>query len=634
MLSITMKTFQSWPPLRQWLAQKLRLDVAPVIMPLPKGYSEQRALPFLWDIIRSMLLGRSVTIVAAAIVSQIFVALQPLGMGMLIDSLNQTLIAPNQPDKVALALATLAIFWIGGAVFLLLAELITVYVRPQLKASIKARLFQHLMGQSPHYFQENMPGRLAQKVTQAANSGANVYYLLTIQLLQTFVLTLSACILISTLSTDYGLILGLWTLIFIATTLAIGLFGINWSKGLQNAISKVSGQLVDSVNNWDIVRSFARVDHEQRNLATALNDEASWIRRVRLFFISASMLQFGLGIVLMGWLVLKAIADTRSGNMTVGEFTMVCALGMQMFAALRTFSNNIINFFSDYGALKDGIELIMQPHGLSDDASADQLIVKKGGIEFQNMSFVYPNGTRVFDDLNLVIQPGEKIGLVGVSGSGKTTLTRLLTRQYEPDKGCIQIDGQDITHVTLNSLNQAIGMVSQTPNMFHRSVGANIAYGASEASDHQIWQAAASASCVDFIKQRDEGLATLMGEKGLKFSGGERQRLAIARVLLKDAPILLLDEATSSLDSHAEAAIQEALKTLMAGRTVIAIAHRLSTLIDMDRLLVIEAGRFVEEGSHHELLRRGGAYAALWERQQTSSLVLPVQVPKNSMPGG
>lgn len=615
---LTEKTgaLQSWQLISRWFARQLQLDLPPTIKPLPQGYNEQRPLLFLWDIIQSTLLGRSTLIVAAVIVSQVLIALQPYGMGLLIDSLSHAIVTPDKPNAIFLSAAILAAFWVGGSAFYLSAELINVYVRPQLKTAIKARLFQHLIGQSPDYFHENMPGRLAQKVTQAANSGANVFEALTIELLQAFVLTISACVLISTLSANYGLILGLWTIVFIGSTLAIGQLGLHWSQGLQNAISKVSGQLVDSINNWDIVRSFARQDHERRNLAIALYDEAAWIRRLRLFFIGIGVLQFALGFMLMSWLVITAIADTRKGDMTIGEFTMICALGMQVFAAIRTFSSDIIDCFSDYGALKDGIELIMQPHSLTDAPGADQLTIKEGGIELRNVSFAYPDGTPVFDDLNVVIHPGEKLGLVGASGSGKTTLTRLLTRQYEPDEGCIRIDGQDISHVTLDSLNLAIGMVNQMPNVFHRSVGANIAYAEPDAGEYQIWNAAEAAHCLDFIRQRNEGLGTLVGEKGLKLSGGERQRLAIARVLLKDAPILILDEATSSLDSQAEAVIQEALKTLIYGRTVIAIAHRLSTLVDMDRILVIDAGRVIEEGNHHDLLRKRGAYAAFWKRQQ------------------
>ena len=261
----------------------------------------------------------------------------------------------------------------------------------------------------------------------------------------------------------------------------------------------------------------------------------------------------------------------------------------------------------------------MQPHELSDRLRAEALIVDRGEVRLENITFAYPDDTRVFDDLDIVVRPGEKVGLVGASGAGKSTVIRLLTRQFVPEAGRITIDGQDIADVTQDSLSRAIGEVSQVPSVFHRSVGDNIAYGTSDADDALIWQAADAARCRDFIERRAGGLETLVGERGLKLSGGERQRLAIARAWLKNAPILVLDEATSSLDSEAEFAIQESLMRLMEGRTVIAIAHRLSTIVGMDRLLVLDQGRLVEEGTHADLLAKNGIYASFWHQQTRSA---------------
>ncbi len=599
----------------EWFVHFMRLDAPPAIEPLPDGYAERRALPFLWDIVRSMLFGRALLVVAAAIISQVLFSLQPYALSRLIDSLSGSLAVPDTPDDVALWVAVLLGFWIGGPLFFQLAKLTNVYLVPHLRVAIKARLFQHLMGHSPHFFQDNMPGRLAQKVTQAANSAQAVMIVLTIEFTQTIVLTITSCLLIGMLAPSYGLVLGVWIILFLGSTAYIGRFGIHWSRGVQNAISKVSGRLVDTINNWDLVRSFARLDHEQAMLANTLEGEAAWSRRARLFFVGMSAFHMLLGIVLIGWLVTRAIADTRAGLMTIGEFTMVFSLGVHVLTMIRMLGARMVDFFNEYGALRDGIELIMQPHGLTDRPRAEALTVGWGAIAFENVSFAYPDGTRVFERLNLVIRPGEKVGLVGASGAGKSTIVRLLTRQFLPATGRITIDGQDIADVTQDSLSRAIGEVGQVPNVFHRSVGDNIAYGAPDADEPLIWQAAEAARCRDFIEQRSSGLATLVGERGLKLSGGERQRLAIARAFLKNAPILVLDEATSSLDSEAEAAIQEALMRLMAGRTVIAIAHRLSTIVGMDRLLVLDAGRLVEEGPHGQLLAKGGVYARFWAEQ-------------------
>lgn len=612
-----------------WFARLMRLDTPPVIEPLPDGYVERRALPFLFDVVRSMLLGRALLVIAAAIVSQVLFSLQPYGLSRLIDSLSASLATPDTTDDVAFWMAVLFAFWIGGPFFFQMAKFANVYLVPHLRVAIKQRLFQHLMGHSPHFFQDNLPGRLAQKVTQAANSAQAVMIMLSIEFVQTIILTVTACLLIGSLSASYGFVLGVWIVVFLGLTACIGRLGIHLSRGIQNAISKVSGRLVDTINNWDLVRSFARLDHERVVLAETLDGEAAWSRRARLFFVGVGVLHTLLGIVLMAWLVTRAIADTRAGMMTIGEFTMVCSLGMHVLTMVRMFGSRLIEFFSEYGALCDGIELIMQPHAMPDRPQAGPLTVDKGAIAFEGVSFAYPDGTHVFERLNLTICPGEKIGLVGASGAGKSTIICLLTRQFLPKTGRVTIDGQDIAEVTLDSLSQAIGEVGQVPNVFHRSVGDNIAYGAPDAGEEAIWQAAEAARCRDFIELRASGLATLVGERGLKLSGGERQRLAIARALLKNAPILVLDEATSSLDSEVEAAIQQSLQQVMRGRTVIAIAHRLSTIIGMDRLLVLDAGRLVEEGTHDQLLAKGGVYARFWAEQTratraSASLILPV----------
>ena len=598
-----------------WLVRWLRLDAAPVIEPLPEGYGTRGALRFLFDIVRSMLLGRVLLVVAAAIVSQVMFSLQPYALSRLIDSLGAELEGQGSGSSTGLWVATLFGFWVGGPFFFQLAQFINVYLLPALRVAIKARLFQHLMGHSPHFFQVNLPGRLAQKVTQAANSSQGVLATLTIDAVQTVILMITASALLGSLSAVYGWVLAAWIIIFLGLTAYLGSFGILLFKNVQNAVSKVSGRLVDTINNWELVRGFAGLDRERAVLAGALHGEAARSRRSRLFFVGMAGLHITLGMVLLVWLILSALTDARAGAISIGEFTMVCTLGANVVMVVRLLGRRMVDVFADYGSLRDGVELIMQPHGLPDRPGASLLRVDARRVDFDDVTFTYPDGTRVFERLNLTIHPGEKVGLVGASGAGKSTIVRLLTRQFLPDAGRILIDGQDIADVTLDSLSRAIGEVGQMPNVFHRSVGDNIAYGAPDVGDEAIWQAAEAARCRDFIDKRDQGLATLVGERGLKLSGGERQRLAIARALLKNAPVLVLDEATSSLDSEAEAAIQEALMRLMEGRTVIAIAHRLSTIIGMDRLLVLDAGRLVEEGSHAALLAKGGAYASFWKRQ-------------------
>jgi ATP-binding cassette subfamily B multidrug efflux pump len=280
----------------------------------------------------------------------------------------------------------------------------------------------------------------------------------------------------------------------------------------------------------------------------------------------------------------------------------------------------VAGLFESMGVVRDGANTLSKPLGIVDKPNAPALIVKKGAISFENVTFHYGKGRGVIQDLNLAIQPGEKVGIVGRSGAGKSTLVNLLLRFFEPEAGRVTIDGQDIRDVTQESLRQAIGVVTQDTALLHRSVGDNLLYGRPDASPDAVARAVRQASAEAFIANLNdgrgrEGLSAMVGERGVKLSGGQRQRIAIARVLLKNAPILVLDEATSALDSEIEAAIQESLNDLMAGKTVIAIAHRLSTIAAMDRLVIMDQGRIVEAGSHAELIAKGGLYASLWKRQ-------------------
>jgi ATP-binding cassette subfamily B protein len=294
---------------------------------------------------------------------------------------------------------------------------------------------------------------------------------------------------------------------------------------------------------------------------------------------------------------------------------MVYFLTLTIARGVQELSYRMLDYFEQVGTLAEALELVSAPHEIEDVPGALPLQVKDGAISFEHVCFGHADGHMVFDDLTLDIKPGQKVGLVGPSGAGKSTLVKLLRRQFEPQAGRIVIDGQDIAHVTWDSLNEAIAEVPQMPGVFHRAVRDNIRYARADVPDSVVRRAAADAHAHEFIQKRAAGYDTIVGEQGIKLSGGERQRVAIARALVKDARILVLDEATSSLDSESEHLIQEALWTLMQGRTVIAIAHRLSTIAGMDRVIYLEGGRIVEDGPHRELLAHGGAYARMWNRQ-------------------
>jgi ATP-binding cassette subfamily B multidrug efflux pump len=306
--------------------------------------------------------------------------------------------------------------------------------------------------------------------------------------------------------------------------------------------------------------------------------------------------------------------------MTSGETASGLALVMRILAMSGWVMHTVRDVFENIGVVQESMETIARPHGIVDAPDAPRLEVTRGEVRFDDVSFHYGREEGVIQDLSLTIRAGEKVGLVGTSGAGKTTITSLLLRLHDLEGGRILVDGQDIATVSQDSLRNAIAVVTQDTSLLHRSIRDNIAYGRPSAREREIEQAARLAHAHDFIMDLEDhrgrrGYDAHVGERGVKLSGGQRQRIAIARVILKDAPILVLDEATSALDSEVEAAIQDSLATLMEGKTVIAIAHRLSTIAALDRLIVIDQGRIVEEGSHAELLRRGGLYARLWRRQ-------------------
>jgi ATP-binding cassette subfamily B multidrug efflux pump len=474
--------------------------------------------------------------------------------------------------------------------------------------------------QSWAFFQNDFAGRISNRVMQ---TGASVRSTLTASVTALWYILVYGVTAIGMMASA-----DLWLTLPILLWFAgyVGLLGYfvprmrQRSKVNSEARSALMGRIVDSYTNILTVKLFARPRDEDLYIRDAIE------RHMRLFMSAQRLMTvFGTLLNVLNALLIVgagalALLLWRFGAVEVGAIAMVLPLTLQLTNMSRQIASQITDIFEDIGVVQEGMMTIAQPLRLIDAADAVPLVVREGRIAFEDVRFGYGRQTGVLQDFNLRIAPGEKIGLIGRSGAGKSTVVNLLLRFFDLESGRILIDGQDISRATQESLRAQISVVTQDTSLLHRSIRENIRYGRPDATEAEIVEAARLAHADEFIPILEDwrgnyGFDAHVGERGVKLSGGQRQRIAIARVILRNAPILVLDEATSALDSEIEAAIQSSLDTLMGGKTVIAIAHRLSTIARMDRLVVLDRGRIVEQGSHAALLRLDGHYAALWRRQ-------------------
>lgn len=557
-------------------------------------------------------------------------ALMPVFVGMVVGML-----ATTNPGDI-FELHTQTFLWMIFVVVIVrpLTFLLDTLVRnhgivPNLVDLIRWQSHWHVIRQSWSFFQNDFAGRIANKVIQAGEAieiGVN----LTIDAAwYAFVFVVVAIIVLAQLDLVLLVPIGVWLLLYaVLFTITMPLIA-RYSEDLSESKSVMTGRIVDSYTNIQTIKTFASGEHEDKYVSDSVLDHAVSFRKLMRVFTymwsTLFMLNAGL-VVSVTWL---ALAGWNNGVLSAAAVATAIPFALQIMNMSGWILEIGSNIFRQIGTTRDSMDTIAQPLTMLDTSEAKPLAVSVGELHYDNVSFNYWRGKdgSVIDGFSLKVAPGEKIGLVGRSGSGKSTLVNLALRMFDLQDGAIRIDGQDVRSVTQESLREAIGLVSQDTSLLHRSVRENLKYGRQSASDEDMMRAAEQANVHDVIMglsdpQGRRGYDAHVGERGVKLSGGQRQRVAIARVLLKNAPILVLDEATSALDSEVEAAIQEQLTMLMQGKTVIAIAHRLSTIAAMDRLVVLEKGRIVEEGSHAQLLSSGGHYAMLWERQSGGFLDL------------
>ncbi len=505
--------------------------------------------------------------------------------------------------------------------------LVNLSLVPGLTNRVRWLNHRYVLRQSLAYFQNDFAGRIAQKVLQTGHAlreaVVNVIdgvWFLMIYLIGTLVLFASM---------DWRLLLPvlLWTLSYAAVIYYMVPPVRAKSAAVSEANSALTGRIVDSYTNIQSVKLFADTAHEDDFAAEVIARHTSALRRLMRSILGMTVTLTLLNTALIVTVTSLSIVLWMAESITTGAIAVAVSLIIRLTQMSGWILRTVTSLFENIGTVQNGIETISQPYAVKDQPDAGALAVDEGEVRFDGIRFHYGKDDGVIDDLSLTVRPGEKVGIVGRSGAGKSTLVNLLLRFYDLEGGRILIDGQDIAGVSQQSLRAQIAMVTQDTALLHRSIRDNILYGRSDAGEAQMRRAAELAEAQVFIPELEDmqgrrGYDAHVGERGVKLSGGQRQRIAIARVILKDAPILILDEATSALDSEVEAAIQGQLKNLMAGKTVIAIAHRLSTIAALDRLVVMDQGRIVEEGRHEELLRRGGLYARLWEHQSGGFLGL------------
>jgi len=570
--------------------------------------------PFFFGLLWRHFRGRTLGLTVFAALGIGLMGFEPVLMRDLIEALR----APV-PDAGTIwwLFGAMAVIWFASAACNRFREWVDLYTAPQLRLQAQREVYHWLDRHAPRYFQDQMAGSLSQKVKQAGSASVMLLGIVFNGFVRMLVAIVMSAVILASAPGHFFWVFMVWLLAFVLLSMWFAVRSVPLFKAFGEEVSASTGVLVDINSHMDVVRANARHGSERQRVLTALLAERGASMNTRRFLLLMMWVLYSALLAFQCAFIGMAVQAFLQQEMSVGEVAMVISLAAILVTNVWSLCEQLLSFFEQVGTLGAALAVIARPHEITEAADARPLQLQAGEIRFEGVCYAYQDGRLLFDRLDLHIRPGERVGLVGPSGAGKSTLTKLLRRHYDLTGGRILIDGQDIAHVTLDSLNLAIADVPQDPALFHRSLRENIAYPRPDASEEEILAAARAAHCEDFMARRQEGIEVIVGERGIRLSGGERQRVALARAFVKNAPILVLDEATSALDSETEALIQDAIDRLCHGRTVIAIAHRLSTLSRMDRIIVMDHGRIVEEGTHAQLLALQGHYARLWACQSS-----------------
>jgi ATP-binding cassette subfamily B protein len=571
-----------------------------------------RPFAFIFRYVRQHPIGHSViaatvcTAVACSVTTQ-------YGVKYLVDVLAG---GPAEAHRIWGAFALLVGLIAADNILWRLAGWIASFTFVRVTGDLRRDLFRHLTGHSPSYFSDRLPGMLTSRVTATSNAVYTVENMFVWNVLPPCAAMVAAIGFVMTVSAAMALVLTLVGGIVVIAMFKLAAAGRSLHHDFADKSALVDGEMVDVIGNISLVRAFGRFGDEHRRFDRTVDSELNARRRSLQYLERLRLLHALVTVVLTIGLLAWAVMLWQRQQITTGDVVLACTLGLSVLHATRDLALVLVDAVQHVARLTEATGTLLVPHDLRDHPDAAALARCGASVAFEHVGFDYRgDDCPVFENLDFCIREGQRVGLVGPSGAGKSTLFALLQRFYDLQRGRIVVDGQDIARVTQESLRSAIAVVPQDVSLLHRSIMENIRYGRPDANDKDVLAAAAAAQC-DFIDRLPERMATIVGDRGLKLSGGQRQRIALARAFLKDAPLLLLDEATSSLDSESEEAIRLALARLMRGRTVIAIAHRLSTLRAFDRILVMRDGRIVQDGTPEELMRSGGPYRDL-VRQQT-----------------